>query len=416
MKETKGITLVALIITIIVMLILAGFTGTIVINSDVITKAKQAKTETANSVAGDQNTVDYFKNKIRETDEDYGDSTIAVTGVYPILYDNGELAFNTTNQESLTGTRTSVVKKYGDISNIRWTASLPCLWYDDGNYSQITSVTFEDRVAPTYTAFWFYNCSNLTTFNNMKNLKTVNVDDMTYMFSGCSSLTSLNLSYFDTRNVRFMPYMFHQCSALTSLDVTSFDTSKVTNMRGMFYGCTGLSNLDLSNFDTGRVTFMDSMFLGCSGLTSIDVSSFNTNSVTKMTGMFYECTNLTSLDISSFNTSNVTDTGRMFYNCNRLSNLDLTNFNTKKITTVSFFNTRDSTYTGMFHNCTNLSAEITISGNVTEYENMFLNAATAAGAQITVNYTDTTQSLVDAMILEKSASSNIVKGTLKVVE
>ena len=70
----------------------------------------------------------------------------------------------------------------------------------------------------------------------------------------------------------------------------------------------------------------------------------------------------------------------------------------------------------MFRDCTNLSAEITISGNVTEYTNMFYRAATAAGTQITVNYTAETESLVDAMIATKSNNSNIVKGTLKVVE
>ena len=46
MKDQKGITLVALIITIIVMLILVGVTLTILINSNVIGKAKSAGTQT----------------------------------------------------------------------------------------------------------------------------------------------------------------------------------------------------------------------------------------------------------------------------------------------------------------------------------------------------------------------------------
>ena len=46
MKNNKGITLVALIITIIVMLILVGVTVSILINSNVIGKAKTAGEQT----------------------------------------------------------------------------------------------------------------------------------------------------------------------------------------------------------------------------------------------------------------------------------------------------------------------------------------------------------------------------------
>ena len=41
---------------------------------------------------------------------------------------------------------------------------------------------------------------------------------MSYMFSGCSSLTSLNLSNFNTNNVNNMSFMFSKCSSLTSLN------------------------------------------------------------------------------------------------------------------------------------------------------------------------------------------------------
>ena len=39
-------------------------------------------------------------------------------------------------------------------------------------------------------------------------------------------------------------------------------------------------------------------------------------------------------------------------------------------------------------------------------------AATSTGAQITVNYTKDTSSLVDSMIETKSSNSNVVKGSL----
>ena len=34
----------------------------------------------------------------------------------------------------------------------------------------------------------------------------------------------------------------------------------------MFYGCNSLSSIDLSNFNTQNVTYMESMFSGCNSL------------------------------------------------------------------------------------------------------------------------------------------------------
>ena len=87
-----------------------------------------------------------------------------------------------------------------------------------------------------------------------------------YMFSGCSSLTNINLSNFNTQNVTNMSDMFFGCSSLTNLDLSSFNTPKVTNLNGMFYGCSSLKSLDLSNFNTQNVTNMEHMFYECSSL------------------------------------------------------------------------------------------------------------------------------------------------------
>ena len=59
---------------------------------------------------------------------------------------------------------------------------------------------------------------------------------MSYMFSYCSSLTSLNLSNFNTNNVKNMSAMFIGCSSLTSLNLSNFNTNNVKNMRGIFDG------------------------------------------------------------------------------------------------------------------------------------------------------------------------------------
>lgn len=55
MKNQKGITLIALIITIIVMLILVAVTVAVVINSDLIGTAKNAKENTEADYEKEQN-------------------------------------------------------------------------------------------------------------------------------------------------------------------------------------------------------------------------------------------------------------------------------------------------------------------------------------------------------------------------
>ena len=55
------------------------------------------------------------------------------------------------------------------------------------------------------------------------------------MFSGCSALTSLDVSHFNTQNVTFMDRMFSGCSALTSIRCnTDWQCPK---SEGMFAGC-----------------------------------------------------------------------------------------------------------------------------------------------------------------------------------
>jgi surface protein len=211
-------------------------------------------------------------------------------------------------------------------------------WSDNWTsiYSRIKKVIFHSSFAdyqPTNCAHWFFECSNLTEIVGMKEyLNTGNVTDMSYMFSYCRSLTSLDFSSFNTENVTDMSYMFSDCRSLTSLDLSSFNTEKVTNMGYMFSWCSSLTSLDLSDFKTENVTSMYDMFSRCRSLTSLDLSCFNTEKVTGMSYMFYDCSNLTSLDLSGFNTKNVTDMGNMFSYCNCLKTIYVNvNWNTTSV-------------------------------------------------------------------------------------
>ena len=89
----------------------------------------------------------------------------------------------------------------------------------------------------------FDNKSNIKSIKKLKGLDTSNVTGMGYMFSGCSSLISLDLSSFDTSNVTNMGFMFENCTSLTSLNLSNWDISKVTDMEYMFKNCSALKDV-----------------------------------------------------------------------------------------------------------------------------------------------------------------------------
>ena len=66
-----------------------------------------------------------------------------------------------------------------------------------------------------------------------------NITDMSFMFDGCNSLSSLpDISKWNTSNVNNMSFMFNGCNALSSLpDISKWNTSNVNDMYGMFDGC-----------------------------------------------------------------------------------------------------------------------------------------------------------------------------------
>ena len=220
-----------------------------------------------------------------------------------------------------------------------------------GKNSSITKVVFDEsfkNARPTTGYKWFCDYWKLTEIENISYLNTSEMTDMGYMFNGCSSLQSLDLSNFNTAKVNSMAFMFYTCSKLQSLDLSNFNTAKVTDMRNMFYMCTQLQSLNLSSFNTAMVNSMAFMFYTCNKLQSLDLSNFNTAKVTDMESMFNYCYSLQSLDLSSFNTANVESMINMFYKCSKLQSLDLSNFNTAKVADMR----------KMFYTCSKLQSII----------------------------------------------------------
>ena len=225
------------------------------------------------------------------------------------------------------------------------------------NSTAIKSVVFDKSFktyAPTSLYGSFRGLTKLETIKDLKYLNTEQVTNMSYMFSDCSALTSLDVTHFNTAKVTNMNYMFYRCSKLTSLDVTKFNTANVTNMSYMFCRCPVLSSLDVTKFNTANVTNMSYMFESCSALSSLDLSNFNTAIVTDMSYMFYGCSALSSLDLSNFYTKEVGNMVCMFSGCSALKTI---------YASEKFVTSKVQSGEGMFAWCKNLK------GTILEYNN-----------------------------------------------
>ena len=119
--------------------------------------------------------------------------------------------------------------------------------------------------------------SKMTAIEGLENLNTVQVSDMTQMFFGCMSLTSIDLSAFNTKQVTNTSDMFSYCSALQMLDLTTFDISNVTNMVSMFAGCSELTTIYCNTDWSGTTATSYSMFSSCNKLVGGNGTVYNSS-------------------------------------------------------------------------------------------------------------------------------------------
>ena len=192
-------------------------------------------------------------------------------------------------------------------------------------------------------SFYIYGNDGYNSINylDVSNWDTSNVTNMSYMFSGCTYLTSIDVSKWNTSNVTDMTYMFgsilsdyggpNNYLVFNNINLNNINTSNVTNMSYMFCGCNKLTDIDVSGFDTSKVAYMGGIFNVCSSLTTLDVSNWDTSNVTDMTRLFNQCSSLTYVDVSNFDTSKVNYMDNIFYSCKKLSALDLSNWDISNI-------------------------------------------------------------------------------------
>ena len=136
---------------------------------------------------------------------------------------------------------------------------------------------------------------------------------MGFSFSGCSNLTSVDLSSLTTISGHYaLESAFYNCTSLVSLDLSSLTTvSGSYAMRNAFSSCTSLTSVDLSSLTTiSNQCALDGAFYGCSNLESIDFSNLTTISSSQVfssslaNGIFNGCTKLQEVRFPKLSTLN----------------------------------------------------------------------------------------------------------------
>ena len=116
------------------------------------------------------------------------------------------------------------------------------------------------------------------------NGKKVKMGTMNCFLDIQSTMTSLTFKEENGKKVQapnnISAATFENYEALESVDFSGLDTSStVMNMGNMFSGCTSLVSLEFGGIDTSSVTSMGNMFNGCTSLMSVDFSGIDTSSV-----------------------------------------------------------------------------------------------------------------------------------------
>ena len=165
---------------------------------------------------------------------------------------------------------------------------------------------------------------------NLSRLKTKKVYDIDDMFNGCTFFEYIDLSNFNTENFDSMNDMFSQSLSLKEIK-QRFNIGNVNYMIQIIYNCSSLKRLNLANFYPENVINLERMFYGCSSLEELYIFKIDITSIESMQVLFYGCSSLKEITISDFNTHNIKNMKNMFYGCSSTKELDIINFENSKL-------------------------------------------------------------------------------------
>lgn len=97
-------------------------------------------------------------------------------------------------------------------------------------------------------------------------------NDMSYMFSNMSKLTSVDFTGIDIQGAQDFSYMFAGDTSLKNLQgISTLDTSDGIDFSHIFDGCQSLTSIDLSNWNLSKAKDMSAMFSNCRKLIEVKI-------------------------------------------------------------------------------------------------------------------------------------------------
>ena len=417
LNKQNGITLIALIITIIVMLILVAVTTNMAINGGLFEKAGQATGNTKNAMNEEQalaNGQIIIDGKTYASIDEYFNGTSfamfdtgtnVITKIHTLAKD-GEIMFdsagvNLSINEIKEYEGTPDLTKMTEANIVSWSDGYKAFEQEPDKYKNIVPEGYE--LCPIY--MWFEENEGTEKRNFYGKLGTVangnNLDVKTGTIYWWSESKNVYMNPDSSNMFSFLPYLTN-ISGLQKLKTTyvtnmnsifrwstqnlqnvnalkDWDTTNVENMEWLLYSWNmndrRLDINGLQNWNTSNVKNMSRMFGGTRVENSEVLKNWNTSKVTNMSYMFGDTDvggRLKNLDgISNWNVSNVTNMQGMFYCClvenlNVISNWDVSNVTNmdsmffhcpvENLNGISNWNVNNvDSMNSMFYNCQNLT-------------------------------------------------------------
>ena len=166
-----------------------------------------------------------------------------------------------------------------------------------------------------------------------------------YMFAGCTSLTTAPALPATTLANYCYNYMFQDCTSLTTAPQLSATTLAVACYNGMFYGCTSLTTAPALPATTLANYCYSWMFYGCSSLTTAPDLNTTNMGLGSCSWMFAGCTSLTTAPALPATTLASDCYYNMFKGCTSLTAAPV----------LSATTLVGDCYYGMFAGCTSLN-------------------------------------------------------------
>ena len=156
---------------------------------------------------------------------------------YAVLYEDGELVIS----KNHTLLQKKIIKNYGEFedTNVHW----------KNDFNKIKKVQILDQVKSNCMREWFYDCINLITLIDFKNLDVSDCVDFSKMFYNCKSLQNINeVQTWNVSNGTDFSYMFTYCVSLQTLnELKHWNVSNATKFSYMFNNCISLKEISLPN-------------------------------------------------------------------------------------------------------------------------------------------------------------------------